>query len=366
MKERIETSDHVLQQDLEQIASADLDWNCLKGKSLLITGATGLIGKILTLALLAADRKHSLNLQVYALVRSMEKAHAVFGDLANRTEMHFVLGDVVDPLILETPVNYVFHLASQTVSSEFVTHPVETIRTAVQGTANILALALDHGCEAVVYASSMEAYGDNGPREERTTEQELGYIDPLKVRSCYPESKRMCECMCACYASEYGVPVKIARLAQTFGAGVPKTETRVFAQFARAAINGTDIVLHTAGRSYGNYCYSADAVKGLLTILLRGIPGEAYNVVNEACTMRIAEMAALVSRELTGNAICTVFDIPENSSMYGYAPDVELKLSGQKLMSLGWQPDIAPDMAAIYRRMIDSLRERPDCSDAGM
>lgn len=349
-----ETNDKTLQQDLEKICASPIEWDKLSGKSVLVTGATGLIGKQVVFALLAANRIRSLDIKVYALVRSMEKAERIFGGLASRPELEFILGDVAKPIETDAHIDHIIHLASQTASKEFVTHPVETIDTAINGTKNILELARKSN-SSVVYASSMEAYGDAGIREERTTEDQLGYVDNLRVRSCYPESKRMCECMCACYASEFGMNVSIARLAQTFGAGVDRSEGRVFAQFARSAMEKKDIVLHTAGRSYGNYCYTADAVTGLLTILLKGNTGEAYNVVNEACTMRIAEMAQLVSDKLAGGSIKTVFDIPESSTTYGYAPDVELRLSGQKLMNLGWKPEIAPDMITMYQRLIASF-----------
>lgn len=354
-----ETDNYILQEDLEQIANSNLDWELLAGKTFFITGATGLIGKELVLALLTANRIHSLDIYIYALVRSIEKANNVFGDLVKRSELNLIQGNVEDQVRMIPHIDYIIHLASQTASKEFITHPVETIDTSLFGTKSVLELALKNQCSSVVYASSMEAYGDVGIQEKRTTEEQLGYINNLNVRSCYPEAKRMCECMCACYASEFAIPVKIARLAQTFGAGVSRTEGRVFAQFARSAMEHTDIVLHTPGNSYGNYCYTADAITGLLTILLYGNPGEAYNVVNESCTMRIAEMAKLVSDKIAKGNIKTVFDIP-NENTYGYAPDVELRLSGSKLKKLGWEPVIAPDMTAMYLRLIESFRSEKE------
>ena len=351
-----ESSDPVLQEDLESIARFDLDWSLLSGKTVFVTGATGLIGSQMVRALLSVDRIHKLGIKVIGLSRSKEKAERVFGDLLKRPGLSIKQGDVTGELKIDEKLDFIIHLASQTASKEFVTHPVETIDTALWGTKNILELAKKHESSAVVYASSMEMYGNPGPQENRTTENELGYIDNLKVRSCYPEAKRMCENMCICYASDYGVPVKIARLAQTFGAGISKNEGRVFAQFARSAIERKDIVLHTAGRSYGNYCYTADAITGILTILLKGNQAEAYNVVNEACTMRIAEMAELVSDRLAEGKIKTVFDIPEDSNKFGYAADVELRLSGRKLMDLGWSPKIAPDLTTMYKRLIKSFQ----------
>lgn len=351
-----ETMDQTFQEDLELIAKTDLPWEKLRGARVLVTGATGLVGKAFVLALLAANRILDTKITILALVRSRERGEQVFGGAVSRPRLRLVIGDVLEPINVEGRVDYVIHLASQTASKEFVTHPVETIETSICGTKNVLELARAKKCKSVVYVSSMEMYGDPGERPERIREDMYGYIDPLSVRSCYPEGKRMCECLCACYCSEYGIPVKIARLAQTFGAGVSKNENRVFAQFARSAIEKKDIVLHTAGQSYGNYCYTADVVTGLLTILLKGENGGAYNVVSEAATMRIAEMAQLVAEKIAGGEIKIVFDIPKSNTTYGYAPDVVLRLSGEKLRELGWAPVIAPRLEDMYVRLIESMK----------
>ncbi len=346
--------DPIQQEDLEK-AAATLPRQSLDGKTILITGATGLVGSQIIKTLLACNRIHGSHIKILALVRSMEKSEQVFSHLLKRAELKLIFGDVTQMLNIDEPVDYIIHAASQTASKEFVSHPVATIDTAFIGTKNILELARCKQSRSVVYVSSMEAYGNPTGQKDRTCESELGYIDNLNVRSCYSEGKRFCECLCACYHSEFGVPVKIARLAQTFGAGVSVSEGRVFAQFAKAAMNGTDIVLHTKGESYGNYCYTADAVCGLLTILVHGENAQAYNVVCENTTMKIAEMAALVANELAHGKIRLVFDIPESSLTYGYAPDVVLRLDGKKLCALGWRPWIAPDLKTMYERMIASF-----------
>ena len=235
-----------------------------------------------------------------------------------------------------------------------MTHPVETIHSAVIGTDHILSLAAEKGVSGLVYISSMEVYGSFDEAPDVVTEKDLGFIDPLSVRSCYSEGKRMCECLCAAYASEYSVPVTIARLAQTFGAGVIPTENRVFAQFARSAIKGEDIVLHTAGMSEGNYCYIGDAIVGILLLLFNGNRGEAYTVVNEQTHTTIRDMAEMVSKVLCNGTIKVVYDIPNDSLKYGYAPDTKMRLSSRKLRELGWKPEIG--LEESYRRLIRSMK----------
>jgi len=349
--------DPTLQEDLEKIAVSSLPWSVLERSTLLVTGATGLIGSILVKAILTINRLHNTQIQIIAMVHSLEKAFSTFGTLLNRPELNIISGDIAVPFAVNHSVDYIIHTASITASKELVTHPVNAIEVAVEGTKNILELAKKKKCKSVVYLSSMEVYGTFSSLDKhRITENELGYVDLSSVRSCYPESKRMCENMCICYATQYNIPVKIARLAQTFGAGVPLSDNRVFAQFAKSAIAGKNIVLHTKGESNGNYCYTADAVLGILTILLLGENTQAYNVVSEVATTTIAQMAKMVSERITQGKSSLIFDIPANSQTYGYAPDVKLRLSSQKIESLGWKPLIAPELETMYRRLIASFK----------
>ena len=162
----------------------------------------------------------------------------------------------------------------------------------------------------------------------------------------------MCECMCAAYASEYGVDAKIVRLAQTFGAGIPITDNRVSMQFARSVVEGTDIVLHTEGKSVSNYCYLSDAISGILTVAAKGEKGEAYNVCNDAETRSIYEIAELVAEEVARGTIRVVKDIPKGAN-FGYAPDNTMKLCSEKIRRLGWKPKVR--MADGYKRLIGYL-----------
>lgn len=337
----------VLEEDLQYIANYDLPYDRLKGKTVLVTGATGLIGVSLVRALLAIG-----DIKVIALVRNVEKAKSIYGDkIGQFLKLH--VADVVDKIKIEEAVDYIFHCASVTASKVMIEKPVETLLTSVEGTKNILNLAWEKRCASVVYVSSMEVYGAFDESRE-VGEETLGYIDPLKVRSNYPESKRLCENLCVAYCSEFGVPVKIARLAQTFGAGILPGENRVFAQFARSAIKGEDIVLHTKGLSEGNYCYTRDCVTGLLTILLKGTDAAAYNVSNPAAHTTIVEMAVLVAEKIAGGKIKVVFDIPQDNA-FGYAADTKMKLNSDKLQALGWKPEVGLEEA--YQRMINEMRQ---------
>ena len=344
----------VLIDDFKRVADSDLPFEEFRNSSFLITGATGLIGSLLVRTLLYCNRVHDLKLKIYAVVRNVEKARGIFG--ADTAELEYVVADLAgDEVEGSFDCDYVIHAAAVTTSKLMVSDPVGTIRTAIDGTEKLLKLAVEKKAKSFVYISSMEVYGQ--PKTEgKTAEKDLGYIDIGTVRSCYPEGKRMCECLCNAYASQYGLNVKSARLAQTFGAGILPTENRVFAQFAKSAMNGEDIVLHTTGESEGNYVYTADAVRAILLLLVKGASGEAYNIANEESHTTIRNMAELVAEKIAGNVIRVVLDIPEDGSSLGYAPPVKMWLDASKMRALGWKPEVS--LTDSYRRMIAYMKEQ--------
>ena len=350
--------DRVLQEDLEAIAKSDLPYDAFNHKTVLITGATGLIGASLVRALVKIANTRKIHVKIFALVRDQKKAYRIFGDLDAHPELSFVIGDIINPIMVWDKIDYIIHCASVTASKTMVTYPVETIMTSVLGTKNILDLAQRQNTESVVYISSMEMYGAFDESVSEVTESDIGFIDPLAVRSNYPESKRLCENMCEAYLQEYNVPVKIARLAQTFGAGILEGENRIFAQFARSVIENRNIVLHTKGQSEGNYCYLRDVVLGVFTILLKGKNGEAYNVSNPETHATIANMAQMVCEKVANNKIKVEFDIPADNK-FGYAADTKMKLNSDKLQNLGWKPEIGLEEA--YRRLICSMMSNGEC-----
>lgn len=338
------------QEDLEIIVESGLEFERYSDSTIFITGATGLIGSLLVKTFLCANRLKGYHIHVVAAVRNEKKAKVVFGELLNREELELYIGDIIEPVEFVPDIDFIFHTASITASKMMVEHPVMTIDTAYQGTLNIMNLAIRKKVQGVVYISSMEVYGMPQNDLEYIKEKDLGYIDLTNVRSSYSEGKRICECLCTAFASEYNVPVKVARLAQTFGAGILESDNRVYAQFAKSAINKRDIVLHTDGTSEGNYCYTRDAVKALILLGYDGESGESYNIVNEHTHMQIREMAALVADEIADGEIKVIFDIPDSVLKYGYAPSIKMRLCGSKIKELGWNPEV--NLREMYERMI--------------
>lgn len=324
----------IFEEDIKNIINY-FDMSVFNGKTILVTGATGLIGKLCVKSLLNSG----YNTQVIALVRDEEKAKNIFGESKRLT---YLVQDINQRINTTRRVDYIIHAASTTSSKDFVEKPVETIYTAINGSRNVLEFAKNKRLEGMVYLSSLEIYGVN--EKENIKERDYGYIDILNPRSSYSESKKMVETMCISYGTEYGVPVKIARLAQTFGAGVSISDNRVFAQFAKAIINKENIVLHTKGETKRNYCYTTDAVRGIFTILTKGENNNAYNVANENSYCSISEMAHLLENEYTK----VEYKIDEINR--GYNPTVKIALNTEKLNALGWEAKV--DLKEMFDRLI--------------
>lgn len=324
----------VFYEDLRDICKTDfIPWEKLKGKTLFITGATGLIGTALVRALAYADKEKNLKIKIIALVRDLKRAEAKFEDEQNSGIITFVVGKVEDLPKIKEGIDYMIHGASQTASREFVDHAVETIETAVLGTRNLLALAREKQVEGFLYLSSMEMYG-YPKRGHKVAENEAGALSPLELRNSYPISKQMCELLCCSYAGEYGVPAKIIRLTQTFGPGINEHDTRIFAYFARCVINKEDIVLKTKGETERCYLYTADAVTAILTVMLKGKTGQAYNAADENTYCSIAEMAEKVAAD---GGIKVVYKIEDEASN-GFPKTLYMNLDTTMLKGLGWMP----------------------------
>ncbi len=342
----------IMNEDFERIAeSSCIPWSRLRNSSVLVTGATGLIGSTAVKALLYANQRHALHLEVYCLVRNLEKAVCMLQEYSAETGLHLISQTVETPFEQDVHFDYIIHGASPTASAYFIEHPVETMHTAISGTRNMLELAVKNQVKGFLYLSSMEAYG-NVSDERVLKENDLGSIDLGNLRNCYPESKRVCELLTTAYAREYQIPAMNIRLAQTFGPGVSIDDKRVFAMMARCAMNQEDIVLLTKGESKHSYLYTAECVEALLCVMLNGTAGETYNAANPDTYCSIYKMGEMVAEEF-GDGKIRVRVVESDQSKYpipGF-----LNLSIDKISALGWEPRVS--LREMYARMMKAMNE---------
>lgn len=339
----------ILNEDIRLFAERFSLAERLRGCTVAVTGATGLLGSCMVRCLLALNIKHNLGLRVLAVVRSLQKAQQMFGEENDNLIFHMHDFSADAPFSPTETIDYLIHFASPTASKYFVEHPVETMNTVYNSSREVLEYARQCNLQSILLASTLEVYGtitdDTHPLKENT----MGDLNPMETRSSYPMAKRAAEALFHNYAVQYGISAKVARLAQTFGAGVDSTDNRVFAQFARSIIAGNDIILHTEGNLARCYCYTTDAVSAILFILLRGESGEAYNVANPETYISIRSMAELLVRTFNPKLNVRI----ELKEGQGYSPTTKLRLDTTRIESLGWRPN--HNLHSMFERLIESL-----------
>ncbi len=320
--------------DIEWVADLALPWDKLKNKSILISGASGLIGSFLIDVILKKNSE-GFNCTVYALGRSKKRMESRFSYYKNREDLRFIEHDINFPLPEEKidTTDYVLHLASNTHPIAYATDPIGTITTNIIGAMNMLDFAVVHNAIRCVYASSNEVYGENRGDVEKFSEQYCGYIDSNTLRAGYPESKRCGEALCQAYIKQRNLDIVIPRLTRSYGPTLLESDTKALSQFLHNAVQGKNIILKSTGNQYYSYLYVADTVSGLLTVLLCGESGMAYNIADERSDITLKNLAEYIA-DISN--VKVEFEIPDSLEASGYSKATKARLDSTKLKKLGW------------------------------
>lgn len=347
--------DNVLyMEDVRYVANLPLPWEKLKNKSIMLSGATGMIGSFLVDVIMEKNCADDLNCTVYALSRNEERAKGRFYKHFGDNHFVFMPYDVRLPFVqddLDT-VDYILHLASNTHPVQYSTDPIGTITTNIIGLQNMLEFAVKHHATRFAFASSNEIYGENRGDVELFDEDYCGYINSNTMRACYPESKRCGEALCQAYKAQKSLDIVIPRPTRTYGPTMLMSDTKAISQFIKNGIADEDIVLKSSGTQFYSYQYVADSASGMLTILLCGESGEAYNIAEEHSDIMLKDLAAIIT---TINHKRIVFEAPDNIEAAGYSKATKARLNGHKLQMLGWKPKY--DLESGLRRTITILKQ---------
>lgn len=315
--------------DIRQVFQCKLPWEKLSGCHILVTGATGLIGGCLVETLMQNPFR---DYEVYALGRNEERVRERFSGFYGNG-LHFIKHDVTKPLQSTTDFDFIIHAASGANPSEYALHPVEVMKSNIDGVVNLIEYGLHHGMKRFLYVSSGEVYGEGDGRV--FTETYSGYVDCTSPRACYPSSKRAAETLCVSYAREYGADVVIARPTHIYGPHFTESDNRVYAQFIRNVLRGENIVMKSTGAQFRSWCYVVDCVSALLHVLLLGENGQAYNIADNNSNVSIKELAELIASIGKKRVIR---DIPDEIERLGGNVVTKSVFSTEKLTALGWQP----------------------------
>ena len=327
------------QEDLDYLSRLELPWKKIRGSTLMLSGSTGMLGSLLTDALLFANSKYHLDCNLILLGRARQKMADRFGFWmkSNAGSLSLLECDInqgYPDIAPDIAIDYVVHLASNTHPVAYASDPIGTITTNILGTKNLLDCAVRHHTKRFVFASSNEIYGENRGDCEWFTEDYCGYINCNTLRAGYPESKRCGEALCQAYCKQYGLDFVIPRFTRSYGPTLLPTDTKALSQFLHNAMQKQDIVLKSKGMQYYSYTYATDAISGLLTILLQGQTGEAYNIADAASDMKLLDLAQYIAL-LAGTKV--VFDLPSEAENIGFSKVYKARLDSSKLRKLGWK-----------------------------
>lgn len=326
----------IVKRDLEEICNLP----CLaelNNKSVLVTGANGMIATYVVYALMHMVDCQKLNIKIIALARNKDKAAELFGDFAGSPHFELLIQDVCDPIACNAPVDFIFHFAGNA-SPYYITHdPVGIMKSNLLGTLNVLEFAQKSNTRKVIFASTREVYGEN-KTEQSLSETSFGSIDCMDGRSCYPESKRAAETLCKSYYLQYGVNFNAVRIAHTYGPGMKlDNDGRVMADLLSCVIHNRNIILKSKGDALRAFCYITDTVRGLFQILLQGGDAEAYNLANETEEISIRDLAEMLTRVCPEKRLEVEYHIPEGQQT-AYCNYKRVGLDTTKIEAIGWKP----------------------------
>lgn len=319
---------------IEKIASADfLDFEKFCGKTFLVTGATGLIGRVLIDVLRFLNVQKNLDVKIFALTRNAQRARTKFSDFGEKSgEIEFIEQDARSPLDGNFHVDFFVCGASNSHPKAYASDPEGTIDTNISGLRNILKLAKNSSHSRTIFLSSADIYGNNDRGLESFSENDCGFIDCNTLRACYNEAKRLCECLCQIAHVKNGVDFVSVRLPHIFGATMTDDDSKASAQFLRNALAARNIVLKSAGTQRFSYTYVPDAVSGIFAILQKGVSGEAYNVGGHPICLRdfAQECANFAGTEIA-------FGESEKTEKLGASPSQHALVNDAKIRALGWR-----------------------------
>lgn len=344
----------IIREDLTRIASVNLPWENLREKTILVTGGGGFLAAYLIKAILAINSLYRLNIKIICVARNIQSIEVRLSAYVHVENLLVIQHDISKPLPSDFPcADIIIHSASQASPKYYGVDPVGTLLANSTGTMYLLDHAVKSKADRFLFFSSGEIYGVPIDSMLLVNEQAYGYLDPMNVRSCYAESKRIGETMCAAWAQQYGLHANVVRPFHTYGPGTALDDGRVFSDFVADVVAKRDIILKSDGLAKRPFCYISDATIGFLTVLLSGAKSEAYNIGNPDQEISIRDLAVMISGLFPERKIGTQFQVPVSDDTYLKSPISRSCPDIKKIKSLGWTPSVSASDG--FRRTIQSF-----------
>lgn len=324
----------MLKSDIDEIVERlGADGRRFKGKTVLLAGGRGFLGRYFIEALSRLGAR-------LIVVDNLITAGKAGARDDKRPGVTFLRRDVIQPFSVRGPVHYIMQAAGIASPYYYRAYPLETLEVAVTGTKNLLELARKKGSR-ILFFSSSEIYGDPDPKHVPTPESYRGNVSCQGPRACYDESKRLGETLCYVYHDKYGIPVNSVRPFNVYGPGMQETDYRVLPNFASRVKGGRPLKLYGSGRQTRTFCYVTDAVVGFLLILLKGAPGEAYNIGNPKPEISMLELAKRVESALGRPVKHQIVEYPD--SYPADEPNRRCPDIAKARLQLGYEPIVDLD-----------------------
>ena len=333
------TSD-VMQTDLKELAETEyIPWEKLRKSTVRVTGAGGMLAYYAVCILMYLNEKNDADIHVIALVRSREKAQEKFAGFLQDARFTLLCQDVCDEIQAAGSVDYIIHAAGAASPHFIKKDPLGIIRANTEGTLRVMELARQKRVKSVLYTSTREVYG-KVEGKEWIGEGDMGILDPLDARSCYPESKRMAEQILRSCHEMFATPFQVVRIAHSYGPGMGiENDGRVMSDFVSDAVHGRNIVLKSSGMAKRAFCYVTDAVAAMFLAMLAEEQNQAYNVANESEAYPIREVAQILTELMPGRGLCLEYE--QGADQSGYCQYERVGLDTAKLRRMGWRPQVA-------------------------
>ncbi|MCS2426222.1 NAD-dependent epimerase/dehydratase family protein [Parabacteroides goldsteinii] len=322
--------------DLDIILNSSTNWLMYRNKTVLVTGVTGRLGRYIFDVMIDVDLRYNLNMRIIGMARSEEKVLTVFEDELRLPNVDLIYQDINESIMYDSVIDYIFHTAGPAAPVDFKNIPVETLWSHVNGTHNILECARTHETKKVFYVSTVEIYGEWN-KEQNILEEDMGILQHLNFRACYPEAKRLCETMFTAYEKEYGIKYCGVRFSHTLGPGILLDDGRAFAEFLDCAFKGKDIHLMSEGSAMRTYTYVADAMNAVFLIMDKG-ENTFYNVSADENLISIRDLAELIATLSPSGKTKVLFD--KSLTDLPYLPFKLAIMDTTKVRDLGWKPQV--------------------------